>query len=330
MKKYEPPFVITNEMLNNVSEIMEIIGRISSFNSFNRFPILRMQNRVRSIHSSCYIEANSLSFDQVQDIINGKVVVGPKKDIIEIKNAINAYNEMENINPFSLKDLKMIHRIIGKDVIKDDGNFRNGNEGVTDENGNVVFIAPPPELVDGFMRDLFVWCKENYKTINPLILSSIFHYEFVFIHPFSDGNGRTARLWQTCLLGKWKNIFYYLPIENYIKDNQSEYYSAISNSHIEGNSNPFIVFMLKMIKDALNDLIKDTDIYSAESIYVKKLLTVMPQGIYLTSFEILDLLHLKSKETLRKNYLEPAISNGLVVLEYPDKPTSRNQRYKKV
>lgn len=330
MKKYEPPFVITNEILNSVSQIMEIIGRISSFNNFNRFPILRKQNRVRSIHSSCFIEANSLSFDQVQDIINGKVVIGPEKDIIEIKNAIIAYTEMESVNPFSLKDLKMIHRLIGKDVIKDAGNYRSGNEGVTDENGNVVFIAPPPELVDGFMHDLFAWCKVNYKTINPLILSSIFHYEFVFIHPFNDGNGRTARLWQTLLLGKWKNIFYYLPIENYIKDNQLDYYKAISISRIEGNSNPFIIFMLKMIKDALNDLIKDTDIYRAESIYLKKLLTVMPQGIYLTSLEILDLLHLKSKETLRKNYLQPAINNGLVVLEYPAKPTSRNQRYKRV
>ena len=330
MDKYIPPFVLTNEMLNSVSEIMEIIGRIGALDNLSRFPVLRKQNRVRSIHSSCYIEANSLSFDQVLDIVNGKTVVGPEKDIIEIKNAIKAYNEMNNINPFSIKDLKRIHGVIGRDVVKNAGEFRTGNEGVTDENGNVVFVAPPPELVNGLMVDLLKWCKENYKIINPLILSSVFHYEFVFIHPFRDGNGRTARLWQTCLLGKWKNSFYYLPIENYIKDNQNDYYKAISDSHIAGNSNPFIVFMLKMIRDALNDLSKDTAISSGDSIYVKKLLSVMPHGIYLTSSEILDLLNLKSKETLRKNYLDPAIQNGQVILEYPDKPTSKNQRYKKV
>ena len=330
MGKYEPPFVITNEMLNSVSEIMETIGRIGTLDNLNRFPVLRKQNRVRSIHSSCYIEANSLSFDQVQDIINGKTVIGPEKDIIEIKNAIKAYDEMEAINPFSIKELKRIHGIIGKDVVKNAGEFRTGNEGVTDENGNVVFVAPPPELVNGLMTDLLKWCKENYKSINPLLLSSAFHYEFVFVHPFRDGNGRTARLWQTCLLGKWKNVFYYLPIENYIKDNQDDYYKAISDSHIAGNSNPFIVFMLKMIRDALSDLTKDVAISSGDSIYVKKLLSLMPLGVYLTSTEILGLLNLKSKETLRKNYLDPAISSGQIILEYPDKPTSKNQRYKKV
>ena len=330
MEKYEPPFVITNQILNSVSEIMEIIGRTNTLDNLNRFPVLRKQNRVRSIHSSCYIEANSLSLDQVQDIINGKTVIGPEKDIIEIKNAIQAYENMDTINPFSVKDLKRIHGIIGKGVVRNAGEFRTGNEGVTDENGNVVFVAPPPELVNGLMINLLKWCKENFKTINPLILSSVFHYEFVFIHPFRDGNGRTVRLWQTCLLGKWKDIFYYLPIENYIKDNQEDYYKAISASHLAGNSNPFIVFMLKMIKNALNDLTNEAAISSNESIYVKRLLSVMPKGIFLTASEILDLLHLKSKETLRKNYLDPAINNHYIILEYPDKPTSKNQRYKKV
>jgi len=309
---------------------MEIIGRISALDSLRRFPILRKQNRVRSIHSSCSIEANSLSFDQVQDIINGKTVVGPKKDIIEIKNAIKAYDAIETVNPFSTKDLKRIHGIIGKDVIENAGAFRTGNEGVVDENGNVVFVAPPPELVHGLINDLLKWSKENYKTISPLILSSIFHYEFVFIHLFIDGNGRTARLWQTCLLGKWKEVFYYLPIENYIKDHQDEYYKTISDSHISGNSNPFVVFMLKMIDDALSEFVDDAPISRGDSIYVKKLLSVMPFGMYLTSTEILGLLGLKSKETLRKNYLDPALSSGQIVLEYPDKPKSKNQRYKKV
>ena len=180
------------------------------------------------------------------------------------------------------------------------------------------------------MTGLLKWCKDNFETINPLILSSVFHYEFIFIHPFGDGNGRTVRLWQNCLLGKWKSIFYYLPIENQIKENQEGYYQAISSSHIAGNSNPFIAFMLKMIKNALIGLAEEASIFSDDSIYVKKLLSVMPDGVYLTASEILGLLHLKSKETLRKNYLDPGIKNGQIILEYPDKPTSKNQRYKKV
>lgn len=330
MKKYEPPFVLTNEIMNLVSIIMEKIGQINVFNKLNKLPILRKQNRIRSIHSSCSIEANSLSLDQVSDVINGKTVVGPEKDIVEVKNAIKAYELVEEINPYSKKDLLKIHGILGKDVIVSAGHFRTGNEGVKDENGNVVFIAPPPEYVDALMGDLLKWLTANKEIVNPLIASSIFHYEFVFIHPFRDGNGRIARLWQTAILGKWNSVFYYLPIENYIKDNQDDYYHAISKSHIDGNSNEFVIFMLKMINASLEELNKNTEIYTGNTIYTKRFLSLMPINAYLTANEIMDLLQLKSKETLRKNYLNPLISDGYIVLEYPDKPTSRNQRYKRI
>ena len=330
MEKYEPPFVLTNEIMNLVSAIMQKIGRINVFNEFDKLPILRKQNRIRSIHSSCAIEANSLSLDQVSDVIDGKSVIGPQKDILEVKNAIRAYEELENVDPYSKKELLRIHGIIGKDVTENPGHFRTGNEGVEDENGNVVFIAPPPEMVDGLINNLLSWLKNNKDTINPLVLSSIFHYEFVFIHPFRDGNGRTVRFWQTAILGKWDKAFYYLPIENYIKNNQNDYYKAISESHVDGKSNPFVVFMLKMIDSSLEELIKNTSIYSEKSIYTKKLLSVMPIGVFLTANEIMDLLGLKSKETFRKNYLNPMVEEGYVVSEYPDKPTSKNQRYKRI
>lgn len=329
MEKYEPPFVYTNEIMNLVSNIMEKIGEINVFNELDKLPVLRKQNRIRSIHSSCAIEANSLSLDQVSDVINGKDVIGPQKDILEVKNAISAYEEIETVNPYSKKELLRIHGVIGKDVVENPGHFRNGNEGVEDENGNVVFIAPPPEMVDALISNLFSWIKNNVNKINPLILSSIFHYEFVFIHPFRDGNGRTARFWQTAILGKWNKMFYYLPIENHIKDHQEDYYKAISKSHIDGTSNSFVVFMLKMIDSSLEELMMNTSIYSGNSIYIKKLLSTMPIGVYLTANEIMDLLGLKSKETLRKNYINPVIEQGYVILEYPDKPTSKNQRYKR-
>lgn len=329
MKKYQPPFTITNKMVLLVSLIMEKVGKISIYDNLDRYPILRKQNRIRSIHSSCAIEANSLSFDQVRDVINGAKVIGPKKDIIEVLNAINAYELIEKINPLSESELKRIHYILGKDVVLTPGKYRTGNEGVTDKNGRVVFVAPPPKMVPSLMANLFDWMSNEYKNISPLILSSVFHYEFIFIHPFNDGNGRMARLWQNALLGKWNNVFYWLPIENQIYKYQSEYYQAISKSHIDGNSNEFIIFMLKMIDRTLTDLIKETDEADHTiSIYINKMFTSLNKNTWYTSNQILNKLNLKSKETLRKNYIDPAIKNGFMVLEFPNKPTSRNQRYK--
>lgn len=329
MGKYNPPFTINNDMLNLVSLIMEKVGKIENLNNLSKYPTLRKQSRIKSIHSSCAIEANSLSLDQVRDVINGVTVAGPEKDILEVKNAIKAYDIIEFVNPLKESDLKRIHSILGKNIVSEAGKYRSGNEGVYDENGNIVFIAPSPELVPVHMNNLFSWMNKEYKHVSPLILSSVFHYEFVFIHPFTDGNGRTARFWQNALLGKWKNLFYWLPIENQIHLHQKDYYESISKSHIEGNSNPFIVFILNMINHTLDEIISDT--YSADhsiSIYINKLLAALKKDTWYTANEILTLLNLNSKETLRKHYINPAIDNGMMIIEFPDKPTSRNQRYK--
>jgi len=331
MDKYIPPFSITNRMVLLVSLIMEKIGQINSINNLSKYPVLRKQNRIKSIHSSCAIEANSLSFDQVSDVINGKQVTGPLKDILEVQNAIEAYNKIESVNPLSEENLKEIHKIIEKKVLNTSGQYRSGNEGVLDEKGNIVFVAPPSTMVPHLMSDLFTWLNKEYKNISPLILSSIFHYEFVFIHPFEDGNGRTARYWQTSLLGKWNKIFYWLPIENQIYKYQSDYYKAISESHVNGNSNVFVEFMLNIINKTLEELVDNTKQFdNAISPYVSKLLKVLNKNIWYTSNQILALLNLHSKESLRKNYINPAIENRLIEVEYPDKPTSKNQRYKKI
>lgn len=308
---------------------MEKIGKIDSFDCLSKLPVLRKQNRIKSIHSSCAIEANSLSLDEVTSVINGIEVTGPQKDIEEVRNAIEAYGLIEKINPLKETDLKRIHGIFGNKVVSTPGQYRTGNEGVSDELGNVVFIAPPPRMVSSLMGDLFDWMKREYKNTSPLILSSVFHYEFVFIHPFSDANGRTARYWQNALLGKWNPIFFWLPIENQIYKYQNKYYEAISESHKKGDSNEFILFMLSMIDKTLDDLIRETeeDKYS-HSIYIGKLLKVLKKNVWYSSNEILEKLGIVSKETLRKNYLNPAIKMGLVILEFKDKPTSKNQRYK--
>lgn len=329
MEKYIPPFVITNEILDYVSSIMEKIGKILSFDNLSRFPILRKQNRIRSIQSSCAIEANSLTINQVEDVINDKTVIGPSKDIKEIKNAINAYDIAFDKNPFLEKDLKYIHSIMTKDLIEQSGKYRTTGEGVIDNKGNLIFLAPPKEMVPTLMSNLINWAKENFANINPLILSSIFHYEFVFIHPFSDGNGRMARLWQNLILSKWKPIFKYIPIESLIKKYQLEYYDAISKSNLNGDSTVFIEFMLKMIDLSLTDLINDASLeIENSSIYVNKLLKVLSKNKWYTSKEMQSLLNLSDRANFRKNYLNPAIELGLIEVEFKDKKTSKNQRYK--
>ena len=248
-----PPYTITDKMLNYVSDIMEKIGEANYFESLNRFPELRRKTRIKSIHSSLAIENNQLSLFQVEAVINGKAVIGEQKDIQEVKNAYKAYEEIDNVNPYSVKDLKKIQGILTFAIEDDSGKFRNHGEAVYD--GDVqIFMAPPHTMVPKLMDNLFNWMNKVKEDVNPLILSSIFHYEFVFIHPFSDGNGRTARLWQTAILSHWEKAFTYLPIESMIKKNQEEYYTVIQNCNNAGNSTEFIEFMLKMIDNTIDEM----------------------------------------------------------------------------
>ena len=188
MNNYIPPYEITDIMTNRISSIMKKIGKLDNYKDLNKMPTLRKNNRIKSIHSSLAIEANSLSFEQVKDVIDGKIVIGPQDEIQEVKNAYDAYLKIQEVNPYSIKDLKKIHGIMTHLTVKESGKFRSGNEGVFDENGNCIHVCPPPEQVDTLMNQLFTWIESNKNKVHPLILSSIFHYEFVFIHPFSDEN----------------------------------------------------------------------------------------------------------------------------------------------
>lgn len=330
MEKYVPPFTITSKMLELVGSIMEKIGKLDNFYNLNKMPVLRRNNRIHSIHSSLAIEANSLSFNQVKDVINGKLVLGDQKEIQEVKNAYKAYEMIKESDPYSIEDLLKIHGVMTFLTVEESGVFRKGEEGVFDEDGKCIFVAPKPEYVESLMNDLFNWMKEFKDKIHPLILSSIFHYEFVFIHPFSDGNGRTARLWQNIILSKWKEIFEYVPIESQIKKYQDEYYNAINNCNKTGNSNEFIEFMLDMIDKELNNLLINTqkEIVCISG-YVTKLLDVMDYNIPMSAFEIMKKLDLKSKDSFRENYLKPALESGLIKMTLPDKPTSKKQMYYK-
>ena len=329
MSNYVPPYTITNKMLELVSDISEKVGKISSHKELESKPHLRRNNRIRSIHSSLKIEANSLSLSEVRDVINGHLVLGDQKEIQEVKNAYAAYEKISEINPSSISDLKRIHGIMTKRTVHESGVFRKGEEGVF-SGEKCIFVAPPANMVSELMKDLLSWVKKNEGIVHPLIMSAVFHYEFVFIHPFTDGNGRMARLWQTAILTKWQPIFEFIPIESRIEKFQDGYYDAIGKCHTDGSSTAFIEFMLLQI-NAILDEISETVTAPGNNIseYVSKLLSVMEYDTPYKSSEILSMLGLKSKETLRKNYLDPAIRDSLIVMTEPDKPNSRNQRYVK-
>ena len=330
MNNYVPPFTFTSTMVDYISSIMEKIGKLDNYTNFNRMPSLRRNNRIKSIHSSLAIEANSLSLDQVKDVIAGKTVIGPQKEIQEVKNAYNAYEMINDVNPYSIKDLKKIHGIMTYLIVDESGEFRKGNEGVFDGD-KCIHICPPPEQVSELMEQLFIWMKKAKNDLHPLILASVFHYEFVFIHPFKDGNGRTARLWHNIILSEWKEIFEYLPIESQLKKYQDGYYKAIADCNSKGDSTIFIEFMLKMIDEVLNEAISTSRMPITETgININKLLDVMEYNKPMTANEIMEKLGIKSKETLRSTYLDPAIKEGVVALTIPDKPTSKNQMYYKV
>lgn len=283
MENY-PPYSITDKMLDYVSKIMKKVGELD-YISLNKKPNLRKQNRINSIHSSLAIENNELSLKQVKDVIDGKPVIGEQKDIQEVKNAYKAYEELKNIDPYSIEDIKRIHGIMTFLIEKESGKFRTHGEGVYDGE-NLIFMCPPARMVNTLMGQLFDWINEAKDRVHPLILSSVFHYEFVFIHPFGDGNGRMARLWQTAILSKWEKAFEYIPIESLIKKYQEDYYKAINNCNAAGNSNEFIEFMLKMINKTMSDLLESATQETTRETTQEKIINLIKENPYITQTEM--------------------------------------------
>lgn len=326
---YKPPFTISSEMLNKSISISSKIERILLYKSLEKRPVILRNNRIKSIHSSLAIEANSLSLNEVKDVIDGKTVAGKADEIQDVKNAFKAYKMIEKLNPYSEEDLLKAHGILTYLVNDESGTYRNHAEGVVDGRGNIIHVAPPANMVQNLMNDLFYWLRNDNET--PLLIKScIFHYELVFIHPFGDGNGRTARLWQTVILTKWNKLFEYIPIESLIYKYQNQYYTSIRESNGSGNSNAFIEFMLIVIDETLDSLLNEFNMAKNNiSEQVNRLLSVLEYDLPLSANEIMYRLGIKSKETLRGSYLNPAIKNGLVKMTLPDKRNSKNQKYYK-
>ena len=253
MRNKKPPFEITEAALSDVMAIGELVGKISSTQQLSSSPILRRENRIKTIYSSLAIEQNTLSLEQVTAVLSGKRVLAPPKDIAEVKNAYEVYDHLTELNPYSIDDLLFAHRIMMQGLVREAGEFRSRPVGVVDSKGNVLHFGTLPQYVPSLMEELIQWTESSPLPI--LIKSCVFHYEFEVIHPFADGNGRIGRLWHTLLLSQWNPLFAWLPIESIIHDHQPEYYAAINQSNAAGEGTAFIEFMLGVIKESLEEAV---------------------------------------------------------------------------
>ena len=314
MSKYRPPFHMTDRITNLTADICEQLGQIKILSNGKFSSYLRKENRIRTIHSSLAIEHNSLSLEQVTAIIDGKRILGNPVEIKEVKNAYTTYEMMLTLDPFSVDDLLKAHEAMMKELISENGRFRSGGVGVF--NGKaLVHMAPPANMVP--------------SEIHPLIRSAIFHYEFEFIHPFADGNGRVGRMWHSLLLGRWNEIFYWLPVEDLIRSRQEEYYKALGKSDRDADSSAFVEFLLQVILDTL----QNTTVVGNDEVEEQKdpLVDTLREAIgkdTLSATEIMKRLGLSHRPTFRQNYLNPALSHGVIEMTIPDKPNSRNQKYR--
>lgn len=336
MGKYTPPFQQNTTVINLLAEICELVGRVEVTHRDIISVQLRRQNQIRAIHSSLQIEQNTLSLEQVTAILNGKRVLGPPHEIREVQNAAEAYALMQSLNPLSEDDLLKAHRLMMNSLVKEAGRFRSGGVGVMAGN-QVIHMAPPAHLVPWQIKDLFTWYQES--DLHPLVKSSIFHYEFEFIHPFADGNGRIGRMWHTLLLAQWKSFFAWLPIEELIAKRQSEYYKALQMADAACDCSCFVTMMLEVIRDVLQEMPQtmDLDRTSSDQDVTKlnatekdavNLLLVALGTDTLTASQLMERMGLSHRTHFRKNFLNPAMASGKIERTIPDKPNSPRQRYR--
>ncbi len=333
MNKYKPPFHVTDKMILLIAEISEQVGRMAVQQERTINPHLRRENRIRTIHSSLAIEHNSLSLEQVTAILDGKRVLGNPNEIKEVQNAYEAYELMLRLNPLSVDDLLKAHKLMMNGLVLENGRFRSGGVGVF-EGEALIHMAPPAQFVPEHIQNLLIWYEQS--ELHPLIKSAVFHYEFEFIHPFVDGNGRLGRMWHSLLLGKWKELFFWLPMEELIQSRQKEYYEALGTADMQADSAGFVELMLEIIRDSLLEITvvgsssdQDSDqVNDQDETCVKRLLAILGEDT-LSAVEIMERLGLSHRPTFRKNYLNPALEKLFIERTIPDKPNSKNQRYRR-
>jgi len=322
--QYQPPCTITPEILKCAADISELIGRLSVTHLADRTLRLRRISRIKTVHGSLAIEGNTLSVEQITAILEGKRVLAPPKEINEVENALDVYEQLGKWDPASLKDLLMAHKVLMKNLVQDSGEFRSGGAGVM-KGSDVVHMAPPASMVPTLINQLLKWVKTG--KYHPLITSSILHYEFEYIHPFADGNGRMGRLWQTLILSRWNPLFAWLPVENIIHKQQKCYYVAIESSTRGADTGPFVAFMLEAILEAVKEVCIFTPEVAPEvTPEVRKLLEVLKSDM--SRSEIMAKLHLNDEKNFRVNYIQAALAQKFIERTIPDKPNSRLQKYR--
>lgn len=353
---YEPPFSITPSALSIVADISEAVGRISAQTDSALDLRLRRVNRVRTIQGSLAIEGNTLSEDQITALLDGKHVIAPPREIQEACNAISAYDQLEGWDPASEKDLLKAHSVLMTGLIDNAGCYRQKNVGVV-EGKAVIHMAPPSARVPHLMQGLFRWLQSTKH--HPLVASSVFHYEFEFIHPFSDGNGRLGRLWQTLILSRWNPFFLGIPVESLVYTHQQEYYAALQQSTQQGQVTLFIEFMLARIRDAVFGLAQQVTPQVSQQVtpqvgqqvsqkvsqkvgqkVTRQVTTQVGQQVSqillllsgasqngLSRQELQDACGLSDRNSFTRRWLRPALEAGFIEMTVKDKPNSRMQRY---
>lgn len=324
MPRYAPPLTLTSTMLDLVAQISEQVGRLTAIRETQMTPQLRRGNRIRTIQASLAIENNTLSVEQVTALLDGKRVLGLPREIQEVRNAFATYEAMTGWRPESQADLLKAHALLMQGLIDDAGHLRRGGVGIY-RGERLLHMAPPANRVAKLVDQLLTWLAET--DLHPLIASCVFHYEFEFIHPFADGNGRMGRLWQTLILSQWRPVLAYLPVETVIREQQDAYYAALSAADHAAEATPFVEFMLASIQQALAQTESTDQANDQVSDQVKRLLKLLHQHSPLKAADLMGQLSLTHKATFRGNYLRPALDAGLVEMTNPSSPQSPTQRY---
>lgn len=320
---YQPPYTITLSIVSLVADISERMGYLSALESESRTLYLRRINRIRTIQGSLAIEGNTLSQEQITAILEGKRVIAPPREIQEVRNAIKVYDFFQHWQPASEKDLLAAHEMLMAGLLDAPGRFRIGGVGVMAGQQVVLHMAPPANRVPLLMGDLLHWVESTRE--HPLISSSVFHYEFEFIHPFEDGNGRMGRLWQTLILGKWNQLFVNIPVESLVHQHQQEYYAALNDSTKQGDCAVFIEFMLTMVQKAVTEC-QTPQVAPQVTPQVERLLKTLVGDI--SRDQLQQALGLQDRKSFRELYLAPALAAGLIEMTIPEKPNSRLQKYR--
>lgn len=317
----KPPYKLTVKILKLVALISEKIGEVNSAHLHKPPTELRKKNRIKTIHSSLEIEGNTLTIEQVTSIIEKKRVIGPQKEIQEVKNAIAVYDYLDKLNPFEFESFCEAHGKLMNGLVESAGKIRNKSVGIV-KGTEIAHIAPRGEMIKPLLSDLFDYLKNDDDLI--LIKSCVFHYEVEFIHPFIDGNGRMGRLWQTLILKESYPVFEFLPIETLIKKRQEEYYESLGQSDNAGESTAFIEFMLEIILESLEELLNIQNVNLTNIDRINLFKSVVKDD-YFTRKEYLKNFREISSATASRD-LSYAVENG-VIDKFGDKNKTR-YRYK--